>query len=89
MIRQDMKAAQDRQKSWADSKRRPLEFEVGDKVYLKVSPMKGVMSFGLKGKLSPRFVGPFVILKRVGPLAYQLQVPKTLSKCHNVLHFSI
>ncbi|KAL3510631.1 hypothetical protein ACH5RR_030032 [Cinchona calisaya] len=88
IIRDKLKAAQDRQKSWADMKRRPLEFQVGDKVYLKVSPTRGVMRFGKSGKLSPRFVGPFEILKRVGNLAYQLALPPELARVHNIFHVS-
>ncbi|KAL5579092.1 hypothetical protein UlMin_011534 [Ulmus minor] len=70
-IRQRMKTAQSRQKSYANRRRKPLQFVVGDKVFLKVAPMKGVMRFGKKGKLSPRFVGPFEILERIGDLAYR------------------
>lgn len=66
LIRQHLKTAQDRQRSWANTKRRPLEFQKGEKVYLRVSPTKGVMRFGMSGKLSPRFVGPFEILEGVG-----------------------
>ena len=69
LIRERMKAGQSRQKSYADQRRRPLEFSVGDYVFLKVSPMKGVVRFGKKGNLSPRFVGPFQILEKVGSLA--------------------
>ncbi|KAD3640802.1 hypothetical protein E3N88_30025 [Mikania micrantha] len=71
-IRNRMAAARDRQKSYADKRRKPLEFQVGDRVLLKVSPWKGVIRFGKRGKLSPRYVGPFEILKRIGPVAYQL-----------------
>ncbi|RVX08770.1 Transposon Tf2-2 polyprotein [Vitis vinifera] len=83
-----LKAAQSRHKSYADQRRRDLEFEVGDHVFLKVSPMKSVMRFGRKGKLSPRFVGPFEILERVGTLAYKVALPPSLSKVHNVFHVS-
>ncbi|RVX14555.1 Transposon Ty3-G Gag-Pol polyprotein [Vitis vinifera] len=83
-----LKAAQSRHKSYADHRRRDLEFEVGDHVFLKVSPMKSVMRFGRKGKLSPRFVGPFEILERVGTLAYKVALPPSLSKVHNVFHVS-
>ena len=71
-IRARMLASQDRQKSYADPKRRNVEFQVGDHVFLRVSPMRGVKRFGKKGKLSPRFVGPFEILERVGQVAYRL-----------------
>ena len=67
-----MKAAQSRQKAYADNRRRPLEFEVGDSVFLKVSPMKGVRRTGNKKKLAPRYVGPFEISDRIGPVAYRL-----------------
>ncbi|KAK1413557.1 hypothetical protein QVD17_35332 [Tagetes erecta] len=87
-IRERMKTARDRQKSYADRRRRPLEFSVGDKVLLKVSPWKGVIRFGKKGKLSPRFVGPFKIVKRVGPVAYQLELPEEMSGIHDVFHVS-
>ncbi|MGG6712818.1 UNVERIFIED_CONTAM: hypothetical protein ITH36_24655, partial [Salmonella enterica subsp. enterica serovar Weltevreden] len=65
-----------------------MSFEAGDKVYLKVSPMKGVRRFGLKGKLSPRYVGPFYVIDRVGKVAYRLNLPANLSKVHNVFHVS-
>ena len=84
-----MLTAQSRQKSYADTRRRDLKFEVGDKVFLKVSPMKGVMRFGKKGKLSPRFVGPFEVLERIGVVAYRLALPPSLSAVHNVFHVSM
>ena len=83
-----MKAAQDRQKSYADLRRKPLAFEVGDKVLLKVSPMKGVMRFGKKGKLSPKYIGPYEILERIGTVAYRSALPPELSKVHDVFHVS-
>jgi hypothetical protein len=88
IIRQKMKAAQDRQKSYGDLHRRDVEFQVGDKVLLKVSPMKGVMRFGKKGKLSQKFIGPYEILDRVGEVAYRLALPPSLDKVHNVFHVS-
>jgi hypothetical protein len=87
-IRDRLKTARDRQKSYADRRRKPLEFNIGDKVLLKVSPWKGVVRFGKKGKLSPRFVGPFKILKRIGPVAYQLELPEEMSGIHDVFHVS-
>ena len=84
-----MKEAQDRQKSYADLHRRNLEFEVGDHVFLKKLPVKGVMRFGKSGKLSPRYVGPFEILRRVGVVAYQLALPPTLTSAHDVFHISM
>ncbi|XP_073121845.1 uncharacterized protein [Henckelia pumila] len=88
-IRNRMKTAQSRQKSYADKRRRDLEFLVGDHVFLKIAPMKGVMRFGRKGKLSPRYIGPFEILERVGTLAYRLALPPHLSAVHNVFHVSM
>ena len=87
-IRERIKIAQSRQKSYADTRRRDLEFQVGDKVFLKVSPMKGVMRFGQRGKLSPRFVGPFEILERIGAVAYKVALPPSLASVHNVFHVS-
>ncbi|GJW82725.1 putative nucleotidyltransferase, ribonuclease H [Tanacetum coccineum] len=88
LIKEKLKAARDRQKSYADNRRKPLEFEVGDKVLLKVLPWKGVMHFGKKGKLAPRYVGPFEILERIGPVAYRLRLPKELSEVHDTFHVS-
>ncbi|XP_075494743.1 uncharacterized protein LOC142532307 [Primulina tabacum] len=84
-----MRTAQSRQKSYADKRRRDLEFAVGDHVFVKVAPMKGVMRFGKKGKLSPRFIGPFEILDRVGTLAYRVALPPNLAGVHNVFHVSM
>ena len=84
-----MKAAQSRQKSYADKRRRQLEFEIGDKVFLRISPTKGVMRFVKKGKLSPRYIGPFEILDRIGPVAYRVALPPALSSVHNVFHVSM
>ncbi|GJW78243.1 hypothetical protein Tco_0139925 [Tanacetum coccineum] len=81
-----MQAAHDRQKSYADKRRKPLEFQVGYKVMLKVSPWKGVIRFGKRGKLNPRYVGPFKIMARIGPIAYRLELPLELSVVHNVFH---
>jgi len=71
-IREKLKASQDRQKSYADTRRQPLQFNVGDHVFLKISPLKGSLRFSKKGKLAPRFIGPFEILQRVGHVAYRL-----------------
>ncbi|GJR70428.1 putative reverse transcriptase domain-containing protein [Tanacetum coccineum] len=87
-IKQRMQAARDRQKSYADLKRKPMEFQVGDKVMLKVSPWKGVVRFGKRGKLNPRYVGPFKVLEKVGEVAYKLELPKELSRVHNTFHVS-
>lgn len=88
-IRQNLLAAQSRQKSYTDVRRRDLEFAVGDHVLLRVSPTKGVVRFGTTGKLSPRYIGPFVITTRVGSLAYRLQLPESLKQVHNVFHVSM
>nr|GFB08368.1 reverse transcriptase domain-containing protein [Tanacetum cinerariifolium] len=74
-IKQKMQAARDRQKSYADKKHKPMDFQVGDKVMLKVSPWKGVVRFGKRGKLNPRYVGPFKVLEKVGTVAYKLEIP--------------
>jgi transposase InsO family protein len=88
IIRENSRVAQTRQKSYADNRRRPLEFEEGDYVYLKVSPRRGLCRFNVKGKLSPRFIGPFMIFRRVGEMAYQLELPDSLSDVHIVFHVS-
>jgi hypothetical protein len=88
MIRENLRIAQTRQKSYANNRRRPLEFEEGDHVYLKVSPIRGMRRFKVKGKLSPHFIGPFKILKRVGEMDYQLELPEHLSDVHDVFHIS-
>ncbi|GJX69062.1 putative reverse transcriptase domain-containing protein [Tanacetum coccineum] len=88
LIKQRMQAAQDRQKSYADRKRKPMEFEVGDRVMLKVSPWKGVVRFGKRGKLNPRYVGPFKVLAKVGKVAYKLELPQELSRVHHTFHVS-
>jgi hypothetical protein len=88
VIRDRLKIAQSRQKCYADSKRRIWEPQVGDMVYLRVSPMKGVHHFGVKGKLSPRYTGPFKILSQSRGVAFELELPKELSKVHNVFHAS-
>ncbi|GJQ94617.1 hypothetical protein Tco_0005756 [Tanacetum coccineum] len=83
-----MQAARDRPKSYADLKRKPMEFQVGDKVMLKVSPWKGVVRFGKRGKLNPRHVGPFKVLEKVREVAYKLELPEELSRVHNTFHVS-
>ncbi|GJV08542.1 putative reverse transcriptase domain-containing protein [Tanacetum coccineum] len=87
-IKQRMQATQDRQKSYADLKCKLMEFQVGDKVMLKVSPWKGVVRFGKRGKLNPRYVGPFKVLEKVGEVAYKLELPEELSRVHNTFHVS-
>ena len=86
---QRLKATSDRQRSYANLKRKDIEYEVGDKVFLKVSPWKKILRFGRKGKLSPRFIGPYKILERVGPVAYRLALPLELAKLHDVFHVSM
>ena len=89
LIRQRLLTAQSRKKSYADVQRRPLEFEVGDHVFLKVMPKRGVVRFDKRGKLSPRFIGPFEILERVGTVAYQLALPPSMLGVHEVFHVSM
>jgi hypothetical protein len=84
----NLKEAQAWQKNSADKQRQPLVFQVNDHVYLKVSPMKGVNRFRVKGKLAPRYIGPFLILERYRPVAYRLQLLETLSAVNNVFHVS-
>jgi hypothetical protein len=88
MVHESLKVAQTRQKSYADKRRRDLSFEIGDFVYLKVSPMRGTRRFKVKGKLAPRYVGPFKIVDRKGEVAYQLELPPQLSNVHDVFHVS-
>ncbi|GKD25505.1 hypothetical protein Tco_1231719 [Tanacetum coccineum] len=83
-----MQATRDRQKSYTNLKRKPMEFQVGDRVMLKVSPWKGVVRFGKWGKLNPRYVGPFKVLEKVGFVAYKLELPEELSRVHNTFHVS-
>jgi hypothetical protein len=87
MIRESLKVAQSRQKSYAE-KRRDLSFKIGDFIYLKVSPMRGTHRFKVKEKLAPRYVGPFKIVDRKGEVAYQLELPPQLSDVHDVFHVS-
>ncbi|GKB36911.1 putative reverse transcriptase domain-containing protein [Tanacetum coccineum] len=87
-IKHRLQALRDRQRSYADKRRKPLEFQVGDKVMLKVSPWKGVIRFGKRGKLNPRYIRPFKILAKVGTVAYRLELPKKLSRVHSTFHVS-
>ncbi|KAA3487180.1 DNA/RNA polymerases superfamily protein [Gossypium australe] len=89
IIRNCLKAASDRQKLYADLKRKDIEFQIGDKVFLKVSPWKKILRFCRKGKLSPRFIGSYEIIERIGPVAYRLELPIKLKKIHNVFHVSM
>nr|GEZ50641.1 reverse transcriptase domain-containing protein [Tanacetum cinerariifolium] len=88
LIKQRIQAAQDRQKSYADWKRKPMEFEVGDMVILKVSPWKGVVRFIKRGKLNPRYIGPFKVLAKIGDVTYRLELPQELSRVHHTFHVS-
>ncbi|KAD5317429.1 hypothetical protein E3N88_17375 [Mikania micrantha] len=87
-IKERLKAARDRQKNYADNRRKPLEFQIGDKVLLKVSPWRGIIRFGKRGKLSPRYIGPFKVVERIGSVAYRLELPQELSDIHDVFHVS-
>ncbi|GKF18536.1 hypothetical protein Tco_0063454, partial [Tanacetum coccineum] len=87
-IKQRMQVARDRQKSYVDLKRKSMDFQVRDKVMLKVSPWKGVVHFGKQGKLNPMYVGAFKVLEKVGSIAYKLELPKELSRVYNTFHIS-
>ncbi|GJU82530.1 hypothetical protein Tco_1284895 [Tanacetum coccineum] len=87
-IKERLRTAKNRQKSYADNRRKLLDFQIGDNVLLKVSPWKGMIRFGKQGKLNLRYIGPFKVLKRIGPLAYQLELPQELSGIHDVFHIS-
>ena len=89
MIRERIKVAADRQKFYADLKRKEIQYEIGEKVFLKVSPWKKVMRFGKNGKLSPRFIGPYEVIEKVGPMTYRLALSLELEKIHNVFHVSM
>ena len=89
VIRQRLKVASDRHKSYANLKRKDIEYEVGDKVLLKVSPWRKVLRFGKKGKLRPRFIGLYEVLERIGPVAYRLALPLKLAKLHDLYHVSM
>nr|GEU30336.1 putative reverse transcriptase domain-containing protein [Tanacetum cinerariifolium] len=88
LVKEKPKAARDRQKSYVDYGCKPLEFEVGDRLFLKVTPWKGVVHFGKKGKLKPRYVGPFEILERIGLVAYRFRLPGELNSVHDTFHVS-
>nr|GFC61862.1 putative reverse transcriptase domain-containing protein [Tanacetum cinerariifolium] len=89
VAKEKLKEARTRQKSYADKHRRSIEFQPGDRVFLKVLPARRVRRFGIKGKLSPRFMGPFEILDRIGEVSYRLALPPQLSHVHNVFHVSL
>jgi hypothetical protein len=87
-FQENLKVAKLRQESYANKRCQPLQFEVGDHVYLKVSPIKGVKRFGVKGKLSPHYIGPFPILEKCGKVAYKLKLPLSLAGVHDIFHVS-
>jgi hypothetical protein len=87
-IQENLEAARSHQESYTNKRRRPLEFEVGEYVYLNVSPMKGMKRFGMKGKLMPRYIGPFPILEKCGPVAYKLELPPSLTRVLDIFHVS-
>jgi hypothetical protein len=87
-IQENLKAARSRQESYANKRHQPLEFEVGDHVYLMVSPMQGMKRFWMKGKLAPCYIGPFPILEKCGPITYSLELPPSLARVHDIFHVS-
>ncbi|GAV61070.1 Chromo domain-containing protein [Cephalotus follicularis] len=89
IVKKSLLVAQSLQKNYADRRRRKLEFEKGDHVFLRILPSKGLSRFGQKGKLAPRYIGPYDILERVGEVAYQIALPPNLSNVHNVFHVSM
>ena len=89
IVRGRIKAAQDRKKNYADQHHREMTYEVGNNAFLRFSPWKGVIRFGKKGKLSPRYIGHYEILERIGPVAYRLALPPELSGIHDVFHVSM
>ena len=89
VVHDNLKTTRDRQRSYADNRRRDLQLEIGDRVFLKISPGKGVLRFGRRGKRSPRFIGPYEIMSKVGPVAYRLKLPLELSRIHDTFHVSM
>jgi hypothetical protein len=87
-IQDNLQATKSRQETYANKRHRPLAFEVGNQVYLRISPMKGVKRFGVKGKLTPRYIGPFLILEKCGTVAYKLDLPPSLAGVHDIFHMS-
>ena len=88
-VRDNLKTTRDRQRSYADNHHRDLQLKIGDQVFLKISPWKGVLRFRRQGKLSPRFIGPYEIVCKVGPVAYRLKLPPKLSRIHDTFHVSM
>ena len=89
VVRDNLKIARDRQKSYANNRHRDLQFEIGDRVFLKIFPWKSVLRFGRRGKLSLRFIGPYEIVSMVRPVAYRLKLPPELSRIHDTFHVSM
>ena len=89
VVRDNLKIARDRKKSYAHNRRRDLQFEIGDRVFLKISHWKGVLRFEKRGKLGPRYIGPYEIVSKVGPVAYKLKLPPELSRIHDTFHVSM
>jgi hypothetical protein len=87
-VRENLRIAQSRQKSYADKRRWELKFDVGDHVYLKVSPIRGTRRFRVRGKLTPRYIGPYPVIKKIGVVAYKLKLPERLTDVHDVFHVS-
>jgi hypothetical protein len=87
-VRENLRIAQSHQKSYADKRRRELKFDVGDHVYLKVSPIRGTRRFRVRGKLAPRYIGPYPVIKRIGAVSYKIKLSEQLSDVHNVFHVS-
>ena len=89
VVHDNLKTAKDRQRNYADNRRRDLQFEIGDRVFLKISSWKEILRFGRRGKLSLRFIGPYEIVSKVGPVAYRLKLPPELSRIHDTFHVSM
>ena len=89
VVPDNLKTARDRQRSYADNRRRDLQFKIGDRIFLNISPWKGVLRFRRRGKLSSRFIGPYEIVSKVGPVAYRLKLPPELSRIHDTYHVRI
>ena len=87
-VRENLKVAQSRQKSYADTRRRPLEFQQGEYAYLKVSPIRGTRRFQVRGKLAPWYIGPYQIIEKIGAIAYRLELPPEMADVHDVFHVS-
>ena len=88
VVQENLRAAQSRQKRYFDKRRKPLKFNIGDHVYLRVSPTRGIQCFGIRGKLAPRYIGSYEIIEECGPVAYRLRLPSQLAAVHDVFHIS-